>query len=72
MSMIGIKYINARCEYCKHKKLNLEETVIEDFSYPLSIRREYQICCEHEDICKMWINRMSDLHQSYTINAEDI
>ena len=78
MAMMSIKYANARCVDCKFKKLNLEELSIEDFSSPLIVRHEYLISCEHEDICEMWIKRLSELHDSYAddkvyhIKAEEV
>ena len=78
MAMMSIKYANARCVDCKFKELELEDLAIEDFSYPKIVRHEYLIYCVHEPICEMWINRLSELHDSYAddkvyhIKAEEV
>lgn len=56
-----IKYDDEYCKGCEHKDIYVKESPVNMLGFGPT---EYELHCQHEDICAVWKERLSDLHDA--------
>ena len=66
--MIDI-YMSGMCENCKYADLELESTYFYSFE---GERKEYELKCSHEEVCRLWEMKLHSERIKYETRSDDI